>query len=515
MRSASRSTTSAIERTTASALLGAVLTALAGAQVGRADDLAWTGTVALRTDATAPSASSITPLNDLPMFVSIAEANVTTRAALFSEQLHLVLDASVIDRRGIGFVRAHDNKLVTVDNHDVTTQRPSFVFSEASARWSPVSHVVLSAGKMRVVWGTGIAFNPTDVLNPARDPTNPSLQRAGRLMARVDVPYENLTATVLVAPSVLHEELGVPLLVGVHPAWQVTGAPARDDVLHYAAAARVYLLVVDTDVNVWTVWQNRDLNATDAGVFENKARVMASGARMLSDSLEGHVEVMMQTGSDRLFADPACVSSDARLRACALGSTPVVARNKLDSTAVLPRILLGLRLLPDDESMLTAEYLYAADGMMPAELSDLAQLRARAARLGLNPQAGGPSTAAAGTPTQVRFDVLRRHYVFLNGQRSRIHDDLTVSAGAIVAAEDLSALVSARSSWLTTEWLELSASAYAPTPSLLRLSHDLRADDPLDGARWPTAARVEGTPYGVFDGAPFVARLSLEARATF
>lgn len=46
----------------------------------------------------------------------------------------------------------------------------------------------LKAGKVRVNWGTGMAWNPTDILQPRKDPTDPTRQEEGTSGLLVDVP---------------------------------------------------------------------------------------------------------------------------------------------------------------------------------------------------------------------------------------------------------------------------------------------------------------------------------------
>src|SRR5206468_241692 len=43
-------------------------------------------------------------------------------------------------------------------------------------------------GKKRLTWGAGQAFNPTDLVNVRKDPTDPTFQRAGAWLARLEVP---------------------------------------------------------------------------------------------------------------------------------------------------------------------------------------------------------------------------------------------------------------------------------------------------------------------------------------
>jgi hypothetical protein len=72
----------------------------------------------------------------------------------------------------------------------------------------PQLNVVL--GKKRIVWGAGLAFNPTDLLNPRRDPTDPTFQRAGAWVAQLEAPFETMTFSLLFAPTVLESMSGIP-----------------------------------------------------------------------------------------------------------------------------------------------------------------------------------------------------------------------------------------------------------------------------------------------------------------
>ncbi len=51
----------------------------------------------------------------------------------------------------------------------------------------------LKTGKVRVNWGTGMAWNPTDVLQPRKDPTDPTRQEEGTAGILLDLPltFEN------------------------------------------------------------------------------------------------------------------------------------------------------------------------------------------------------------------------------------------------------------------------------------------------------------------------------------
>ena len=103
-----------------------------------------------------------------------------------------------------------------------------------------------------------------DLLNPPKDPTDPSLQRAGAWLARVELPTERFTVSLVAAARVLEEYGGVPSRLAVYPSYD----PRDDGQVHVAGAARIYALVADTDVNVEYVFTNLYNDA-----FRNKSRV--------------------------------------------------------------------------------------------------------------------------------------------------------------------------------------------------------------------------------------------------
>ncbi len=486
----------------------AVLTiaVLAGAPAAQAEDeLLWNGSVAGRGQLTLPSSSSLSSTRDLPIVHGLAEANLQARGRWFERHLSLLVDASLFAQRGFGFV---DDVQVIFD-HDIAEDHPLLVVSELSLRAELLEHLDLTVGKTRVVWGSGIATNPTDVLNPLRDPTDPSFQRTGIWQLKLDVPVDNVTWSAFFAPTILHTEAGLPVAALAWPSFAIGGAAPRDNELHWAAGARLYALVLDTDVNLWMVWSNL---ATDA--FKDKVRMMGSVSRLVGDQLEVHGEVLLQTGTTRPYADPGCVADDASLVGCVIAGRQPVTLAKIDDDEVLPRALLGVRWMPSGapltDAILTVEYLYAADGYDVDELGDLFALQALVrdrVRAG-QPTPTPPSTSSDGLPSRVGVDALRRHTLFLSFSKPRIFEDFTLTAGAVAAPEDLSGLLTGNVLWSAQEWLQLQAFVFVPVPSGARLL-DVR------GASWPSAPVVNDDVTGAFDGSPFSVRALIEARVFF
>jgi hypothetical protein len=351
---------------------------------------------------------------------------------------------------------------VGVPPREATAARPFVSLSELYLSHEVVPALHLLAGKKRVLWGSGWAYNPTDLLNPPKDPTDPTSQRVGAYMLRVEVPLENYTFTLLASPAVLAQESGLPRALLVHPSWN-----QRDDELHYLVAARAYALVADSDLNLMIFHSNLYRDA-----FENKTRLGFSFSRYFFEDYELHVEGLVGRGSARNYPTPGCLDSLETAVGCVTRGEPLVSRRRIDEGRLRPRIIVGTRYMFSDESLLSAEYLYQGDGLKRSEFQDvvngLSLLRA-ARELGVDPEQvtgallGGPEE---GLPQRFRFEPLVRHYAFLSFQKPKIRDDFTVAATLVTNLQDFSGLLAPSVTWSTTEWVTLTLSGFVPFSGL-------------------------------------------------
>lgn len=483
-------------------------------------DVEFTGSVATRDQATFVSEDSLVSTRDVPALLSQNELNLQARATLLEDKLRFGGDASAFVFLGGLYADADKGgELAAVDDHKTAATTPFIALSEYWASAAPAEWLVVTLGKKRTTWGPGVAFSPTDLLNPLRDPTDPSLQRAGFLQARVDVPLEQLTLTALVAPRVLETTNAIPTRVLVD----------ENEEAHWAAALRAYALVGEADVNGWVLVTQRYGDAV-----EDRPRLAFTVAQTLFTTHELHLEVLLQQGTSRPYATPECTTGLRSLQACALQGRPFFDATKLDDHRLFPRVLTGWRWMPDDGSMLSLEYLYQADGYLRSEYDDVQRLLGlfgEVQRAGAPPPAaGGERTSASGNtsvgeaPTRFAFVPVRRHYLFFSYTKPQINDDFTVQATLITPLEDLSLLVQGSLVWQAREWLQLSVLGFLPLPSPARISAEFD-DDPWqaftesvdpDWRRFvPRGAVVNGVPVGEYDALPFRARAMFEARAFF
>ncbi|PTL82711.1 hypothetical protein [Vitiosangium sp. GDMCC 1.1324] len=430
------------------------------------------------------SSAGLVPTTGVPALANLSEGNMQVKLR-YGPGLSAGADLSLY-WQWAGLFRGVDTRgeEVVLSEQDVPLYRPSAVVSELFAAWEAAPHLHLTLGKKRVVWGSGMAFNPTDLLNPPKDPTDPAGQRAGAWLARVEMPFERFTVSLVGAAKVLRQYAGLPTSLLVYPDYPTSEAvqnPAlddRDNEAHWAAAARLYALVADTDVTL-TYHFTHLYNDP----FREKSRVGLSLSRVFG-ATEVHLEALAQTGSSRLYAAPACTTSTEALLGCTVSGTPPLARTHVDDRGVRAKVLVGARYLFEDNAMLSAEYYFNGEGYSAREFADYVGLLGQGRQLlaQLTPEQAealtarlSPTGAAAdpGSPQKFTFEPLRRHYLLLQYSKPQVADDFVLGASAVVNLGDLSGQLIPQVSWSAREWLTLSASAFIPLPGVKSLAAEV------------------------------------------
>jgi hypothetical protein len=381
--------------------------------------------------------------------------------------------------------------LINGGDRDLANYRPSVVLSEAYGDFTPVDHFRVLVGKKRIVWGSGLSFNPTDVLNPPKDPTDPTFQRAGAWLAQAEWSFERVALSLVGAGKVTRQYAGLPTALIVYPDHPTAEADKgiapddRDDEAHFAFTARLYLLLADIDVNVIYAYTNLYNDA-----FAKKSKVGLSLSRVFGN-LEVHGEAMLYSGSSRLKVNSDCVEQPF---VCALRGVPVVSRPDLDASWLNTQALVGAR-YQFDNGAIALEYYFNGEGLNRAAYRDLATLVVN------NPTVAQQALGASsdpGTPQKFTLNAFRQHYLVLNGNRSQIFDDWTVSGALILGLEDLSMQLVPQVQWQPKEWLQLTLAVYVP----------------FQGLDAETVSAGDAT-YGQFTLSPFQTRVLFQARAFF
>ncbi|MBK7857551.1 MAG: hypothetical protein IPJ65_02775 [Archangiaceae bacterium] len=403
---------------------------------------------------------------DLPQWLDLLELNAQLKVS-YHPHGFAYADVSAIAQLGLDY-RSLDSSGFeqTTMWRDAPGVRPLISLNELYVLHEFAPWLNLLIGKKRLTWGASLAFNPTDLLNVRKDPTDPTFQRAGAWLARLEVPLESSAFTLLFAPQVTESAFGIPYGLLAYPDWD---SKRPDTDVHYLVAARAYFLVADTDVNVMAYFSNKYLDD-----FANKVRLGASVSRIFFDTWEVHAEGLLQQGSARAYVEPECVASPMAAVRCAAQVRAFASRSRLTDPTWLPTAVVGVRKTFDDDSFASVEYLFQADGYRPDQYQDLVNAYdgvAQARALGVNPatlmgasllfpQASGDGS----TPSRFSFAPTAKHYAFITLNKPRIRDDFTAQLVVIGNLQDLSTLWTPSLTWSTTEWLQLQLVGFIPVP---------------------------------------------------
>jgi hypothetical protein len=133
--------------------------------------------------------------------------------------------------------------------------------------------VTVRAGRQRIAWGSGFAWNPTNRLEPPRNPLNTGLEQQGADAVRLDLIPSARAGIILVAARSRVDYSDLPF------------APVGEE--RRALAARLRVLVGDTDVA-----------AVVSGGDNLRTLVGVDVARALFGSATAHVEAAAYRGAE-------------------------------------------------------------------------------------------------------------------------------------------------------------------------------------------------------------------------
>lgn len=410
------------------------------------------------------------PSSDTPHLQELTEANVQLKLG-WGDKGQALVDASFVHQRawlywGLG----SDGSRTRLADHDVASYRPAAIISEAYGIYNLGERLNLTLGKKRVMWGPGLAWNPADLLNPPKDPTDPTLQRAGTWLARLELPMDTWTVSLVAAAKTTRQFGGLPSGLVYYPDNQPAGE-ARDDRPHFALAARLYALVQETDLNAFFYFTQLYNDA-----FEYKPRIGLSASHVFFNAVEAHVEGIGQLGSARTYMNPDCVSSTGKAAGCAVGGISIAGATHLSDSDVRLKILSGLRYQFGENAAISAEYFYNAEGYDADQYDSFVRaldIRKQLSQLGLpaslmNQSLGGLSFAPSdpGSPQKFSFEPLRRHYLFLTYTHPQLADDFTINTVLIMGLADLSGQLAPQLTWSVRSWANLSIGAFIGLPGV-------------------------------------------------
>ncbi len=442
-----------------------------------------------RTTGAYASVGHLLPADDVAHLANLTEGNIQLKLD-WGDKGTGVADASFLFQKG-GLYYGNDGtgERLRLPDHDVSMYRPSAVLSEFYGTYNFHDHFNLTVGKKRIVWGPGLANNPTDLLNPAKDPTDPTMQRAGSWLVRAEAPFDLFTLSFVAAGKVTRQFGGIPgglvYYPDAHPATQYdkygnAQSDGYDTRPHYALAARAYALWKETDWNLYW-FQTQQYN--DA--FNYKNRVGLSASHVFFNALELHVEAVGYTGSSKAYFDSSCIGSVSAFQGCGMAGKTPGGYTQIDDPGVRVKALAGGRWQFGDNASFTFEYLYNGEGYNSQEFSNFAQVASlrpqllslmdtlASAHVSLPGNAlsflSPTSNTDSGAPQKFTFEPMRRHYAFFTYLHTMIADDWNVNTVVLLGLEDLSGQIAPQVTWLTREWLNLTLGGLYTIPGVKSL----------------------------------------------
>ncbi len=295
------------------------------------------------------------------------------------------------------------------------------LINEAYVDVAVTSGLELTAGRKRLSWGSGLAANPTDLLNPPRNPLEPEQQRTGAFLALAELSSESASMSAGVSAPVETDERALPERLRFDSPLVV---------------ARVYSLLAGTDFNF--IYYLEGEGSHQYGGL--------SLSRFFGDHVELHAEALVGDAPPPIPAVPHHPSC------------PVAERPAADLTAAL---ISGGRYQLLDGSFVALEHLYSSAGFSAEELAAY-KMSLPCVRTAMVESPPPPIPTSVGHPVDTRLILLRRHYGSVMFQRPHLtedrFEDVSVVGSVLTSLEAVSVVAQLRVGYRFAEGANVSVS---------------------------------------------------------
>jgi hypothetical protein len=380
----------------------------------------WITSGLLRIDFVQPRLNEKIPAKEVASQTALLDFNLTGKSEL-RDSLRLQADLDIFARRSWNFKRRNLLTQGIETNQREDSENPAYRLSlnEIYLNGETQEGFQYVFGKKRILWGTGFAANPTDLLNPSKNPLDPSYERRGAWLLQGEYVQESQTFALLVAPGVVEDKNTLPKEVGVFA--DSNGQNQN----HFLLGARWYRLLGGADLNLMAFYSDR-FREGEPVAWKGGAS-WSQIAASLSKQLETHAEILFQRGS----------------------SNPLpLGESRLKSEKLFFKTLVGLRYDFENESALVIEYLNQSDGDTVADLQTRLKREFTAVSRSSQSQKGVAEQR-----------ILMRNNLYLNYQRYKFNEDIFLSWASAHNLHDHSGFQGPILQWTPSQTLTLSVSA--------------------------------------------------------
>ncbi len=265
------------------------------------------------------------------------------------------LDTDNDSRNGSNLSSSHDP-----DPHSSSGIERNHQLLEGNLQYTLSETTFLDIGKILETWGTGFAFNPVNVLVPPKDPSDPSDTREGATLLKIEVLFEDLTLTAILA-GVADEHTS-------DQAWIFPDSKEKRRI-----AFKLDHTLGDMDFS-WLHVQggldgemlNNRINGSPIEPVSQKPVTGMAWTTVVGNALELHAEYAVQPGRNR--AIPRTRNSPIRSSNGAL-LVPTLSdyANADDNERLFSKILIGGQYTFENEMNLILEWFYDETGYTTPE----------------------------------------------------------------------------------------------------------------------------------------------------
>jgi hypothetical protein len=143
--------------------------------------------------------ASLAVANEDSVFAPVSTTDTSSAAGLIDGKLTFSKDYSALGLLDFSF----SDSMVIDHESGTTIEEPTFEINELYADLNMGDALFLRLGKQRLSWGAGYVFNPSDPVNPPKDPTASRSVREGVPALKAELITEHVS---VMAFTVLHDE---------------------------------------------------------------------------------------------------------------------------------------------------------------------------------------------------------------------------------------------------------------------------------------------------------------------